>query len=173
MTRSDALGLILAIGLGIALLAGAGVAAVYAWEESANGKKWAPALAAAEKKYGLPPGLLSRQAYEESGFQTDVINGTEPSSAGALGILQLMPQYYPQVNVPVPFTDADVLAQIDAAAATDAANYQTFGSWPLALAAYNAGAGAVQASGGNLSLLPQQTQNYVAQITADVPAALA
>lgn len=154
----------------MALLGSAGVAAVYAWEESANGKKWAPALAAAEKKYGLPAGMLSRQAYEESHFITSVIDGTYPSSAGALGILQMMPQYFSSVQVPIPFTDADTLAQIDQAAAYDAQLYREFGSWRLALAAYNAGPGSVQAAGGNIAALPQQTQTYVAQISADVPA---
>ena len=37
-------------------------------------------------------------------------------------------------------------------------------------AAYNAGPGSVQAAGGNIAALPQQTQTYVAQISADVPA---
>ena len=147
---------------------------MYAWESSANGQKWAPALAAAEQKYGLPAGLLSRQASEESGFASDVIDGTRSSSAGALGILQLEPAYFASVQVPTPFTDADTLAQIDEAAAYDAQLYQRFGTWQLALEAYNWGPTALakwEAAGADPAGLPTQTSNYSAQILGDVPAA--
>ncbi|MGH7144772.1 MAG: transglycosylase SLT domain-containing protein [Planctomycetota bacterium] len=163
-------------GLGLlALMAAGGVAVTYSWEESAEGKKWAPALTAAEQKYGIPAGLLSRQAAEESSFDPSVIYGEEASSAGALGILQLEPAYFSSVNVPVPFTDADVLAQIDQAAQYDAELRRRFGSWQLALEAYNWGPTALarwEASGGDPSELPTQSSNYSAQILADVPTAL-
>ena len=155
----------------LAALSVGGGFAMFKWEESAEGKKWAPALAAAEQKYGLPAGLLSRQALEESSFDPAVIYGERGSSAGALGILQLEPAYFSSVQVPRPFTDADVSAQIDQAAAEDARLYQVFGSWALALAAYNWGEGALQNFLTNGGAIPSQTQNYVAQITADVPAA--
>jgi membrane-bound lytic murein transglycosylase D len=155
------------------LLAAGGTFAVYAWEESAEGKKWAPVLAAAEAANGLPAGLLSRQAAEESSFDPAVIYGTETSSAGALGILQLEPAYFSSVNVPTPFTDADVTAQINQAAAEDARLYGVFGSWPLAMAAYNWGQGNVSAwvaSGADSTAWPPETQKYVADITSAVPA---
>lgn len=159
----------------LAALAGGGVAVMYAWEESTEGKKWAPALAAAEQKYGIPAGLLSRQAAAESSFDPRVIYGDRASSAGALGILQLEPEYFSSVTVPRPFTDADVLAQIDQAAAEDARLYQVYGNWETALAAYNWGEGNVNAwlaAGGNPSDLPSETDRYVASILADVPAAV-
>jgi soluble lytic murein transglycosylase-like protein len=162
--------------LALAALAGGGVAVSNWWQESSNAKKWAPALAAAESKYGLPSGLLSRQAYEESSFDSGVIDGTTPSSAGALGILQLEPAYFSSVQGPVPFSDAQVLAQIDQAAAYDASLYRQFGSWQSALAAYNWGPGNVSswlAGGADPTSLPAQTSNYVSQILADVPAAAA
>lgn len=176
MARQNLLPWIIGGALGLLALAAGGVAVTYWWEESANGKKWAPALAAAEQQYGLPAGLLSRQAYEESGFQSAVIDGTQPSPAGALGILQLEPAYFSSVNVPTPFSDADTQAQIDQAAAEDARLYSVFGSWPLALAAYNWGEGNLQnwldAGGAFPSTTgwPAQTVNYVSQITGSFPA---
>ncbi len=149
---------------------------MYAWEESAEGRKWAPALAAAERKYGIPAGLLSRQAAEESSFSPDVIYGTRSSSAGALGILQLEPAYFSSVNVSTPFTDADVLAQIDQAAGEDARLYSVFGSWQDALAAYNWGQGHVRAwlaGGADPAQLPAETARYTSQILSSVPAAVA
>lgn len=158
----------------LAALAGGGVAVMYAWEDSAEGRKWAPVLAAAEQKYGLPAGLLSRQAAKESSFSPDVIYGTRASSAGALGILQLEPAYFASVRAPVPFSDADVAAQIDEAAAYDARLYQRFGSWPLALEAYNWGPTALarwEAAGADPAALPSETADYSAAILADVPQA--
>lgn len=112
-------------------------------------------LNSAEHQYGLPQDLLARQAWQESSFDP---NATNPS--GAQGLMQLMPQYYPGVN---PF---DPNQAVPAAAQTMAANYKQFGSWALALAAYDAGAGNVNKYGG----IPPfaETQNYVAKIIGDV-----
>jgi soluble lytic murein transglycosylase-like protein len=175
VTENQKLLLLIAGGIALAAaLAGGGYMATEWWLQSANAKKWGPALAAAERKYGIPAGLLSRQAQEESGFQSSVIDGTQASSAGALGILQLMPQYFSSVNVPIPFSDQDVLNQIDQAASYDARLYREFGNWADALDAYNWGPGAVSnwiANGSDPTQLPQQTSNYSSQILADVPAA--
>lgn len=150
------------------------------WQQSDNARKWAPFLAAAEVASGMPTNLLARQAYAESGYRQSVIDGTEPSPAGALGILQLMPQYFDTVQRPVPFSDQDTVDQINQAAAQMAQLYRQLlplasssGSnpWALALAGYNAGAGNVKKYGG----IPPfaETQNYVAGILADVPDAVA
>lgn len=166
---------------GVAVLATVGggtVVAIEYWQTSANAQKWAPVLAAAEQANGLPTNLLARQAYAESAYQQSVIDGTQPSSAGALGILQLMPQYFDTVQRPTPFTDQDTTDQINQAAGQMAGLYQQLlplaqstgqNPWALALAGYNAGAGAVKKYGG----IPPftQTQNYVTSILADVPAA--
>lgn len=169
-----------AIGVGIAVLLGqsravqSGIQKVISmgqawWQQSANAQKWAPVIAAAEQQYGIPTGLLARQAYEESGYQTNVINGTQPSSAGALGILQLMPQYFTSVQVPIPFSTGAIEGQIAQAAGYLRQLYNQFGNWGYALAAYNAGPGTVQNVLAGTQTLPAQTQNYVSQILADVP----
>jgi soluble lytic murein transglycosylase-like protein len=142
-------------------------------------RKSGPVLAAAEQANGLPTNLLARQAYTESAYAQDVIDGTRSSSTGALGILQLEPQYFDTVQRPVPFSDSDTVDQINQAAGQMAALYQQLlplasstgaNPWGLALAGYDAGAGAVKRYGG----IPPfaETQKYVAGILADVPAAL-
>lgn len=153
-----------------ACLLGADVtAAVCGWQNAGDGPTWVPVLNAAEVQYGLPTNLLAALAFQESSFIPSVIDGTHASSAGALGMMQLMPQYYASVQVPIPFSTQDVQDQISDAANTLVNNYSTLGSWPLALAAYNAGVSAVQNAGG----IPNngQTPAYVAAILANAPAA--
>lgn len=140
-----------------------------AWTNSSNGRKWAPFLQQIEDAYGIPEGLLSRIAYQESHFRTEIINGTQPSPAGALGIMQLMPQYFTSVQRSTPFSDTDTQDQI-----REAANFLTqlfthFQDWTLATAAYNAGQGTInQVLNGTLTL-PAETAQYIAQISADLP----
>jgi soluble lytic murein transglycosylase-like protein len=165
----------------VLLTLGGGTAVVIGlqyWQQSANAQKWLPFLNAAEQANGLPANLLARTAYAESSYRQDVIDGTTPSSAGALGILQLMPQYFTTVQRPVPFSDQDTQDQINEAAGQFATLYQQLSPlaastgqnpWALVLAGYNAGAGAVKKYSG----IPPftKTQNYVASILTDVPAA--
>lgn len=163
----------------LATLGGGTVIALQYWQGSANAQKWAPFLAAAEAANGLPLNLLARQAYTESiHYEQDVIDGTRASPAGALGILQLMPRYFDTVQRPIPFSDQDTVDQINQAADQMASLYRQLSPlassigqnpWALALAGYNAGAGAVKKYGG----IPPftETQNYVSSILADVPAA--
>jgi soluble lytic murein transglycosylase-like protein len=153
----------------VAALATGGFFVTESWEDSENGQKWAPTLAAAESRYGIPTGLLSRIAYQESSFETNVINGTEPSSAGALGMMQLEPEYFSTVQVPVPFTDADTTAQIQQAAQLLASLYSTFGNWTAATAAYNAGQGTISAVLAGSETLPTETANYIASISQSLP----
>jgi soluble lytic murein transglycosylase-like protein len=137
------------------------------WKSAGSGPRWVPVLNAVEQQFGIPTDLLARLAYQESRFREDVIRGTTPSGAGALGMMQMLPQYFDSVNTPIPYSDAAVTAQISQAAQNLVSLYNKFGSWPLALAGYNAGAGNVEKYGG-IPPFPE-TQNYVAEITADVP----
>lgn len=144
------------------------VAAIAGWKSVGSASDWLPTLGQAEVDHGLPQDLLARTAFEESSFKESVIRGTKASPAGALGILQMMPEYFDTVDVPVPFTDADVTAQIYQSAQQIQSLYGSFHDWSLTLAAYNAGAGNVHKYGG-IPPFPE-TQKYVAQIIADVPA---
>jgi soluble lytic murein transglycosylase-like protein len=143
-------------------------AAIAGWKSVGSAPQWTLYIAEVEAQFNLPTDLLARVAYQESRFREEIIRGTKASPAGALGMFQMMPAYFQSVNVPVPYSDAAVQAQAQEAAGQLVKLYTATGSWPLALAGYNAGLGNVQKYGG----IPpfQETQDYVAQITADVPA---
>lgn len=113
-------------------------------------------FAAATAEYRLPAGLLEAVATQESGMNPNAV-----SSAGAEGIMQLMPATATANGVANPFDPAEA---IPGAARILAGNLAHFGSVPLALAAYNAGAGAVERYGG-IPPYPQ-TETYVSSIMA-------
>lgn len=152
--------------VGAALLAGIGTGtglAMLKWKKTPNAEKYLPALRAAELKYGLPPDLLARMAYQESRFRDDIVSGATRSSAGALGLMQIVPRWHPNVD---PLNTA---AAIDYAAKFVRDLHRQFGSWKLAVAAYNAGPGNVVKYGGIPPYL--ETRNYVNQIFDDLLAA--
>jgi peptidoglycan DL-endopeptidase CwlO len=109
---------------------------------------------AAEARNGLPTGLLSSVARAESGFRT---GATSP--AGAVGLMQIMPGTARELGVD-PRNPAQA---VDGAARLLRSHLDRFGSTPLALAAYNAGPGAVSRHGG-IPPYPE-TQNYVRRVT--------
>jgi soluble lytic murein transglycosylase-like protein len=145
-----------------------------AWMNDGDGPKWIPALNAAEAARGIPTNLLARMAFQESSFRPGVISGVIPSDEGALGLMQLLPQFFKSVCVPVPFTDDDTNAQITEAAAFLVSLYGRFGDWQEAVAAYNWGAGnehheSIIDGGYVLADMPPQTQTYVREVFGDVP----
>jgi len=95
---------------------------------------------AAELRHALPAGLLDALVAVESAYRPDVI-----SRAGAMGLAQLMPATARSLDVFDPF---DVRANLDGGARFLKAMLDKFGSVTLALAAYNAGPGAVLRAGG-------------------------
>jgi cell wall-associated NlpC family hydrolase len=113
----------------------------------------APLFLSAGATYGVSPQLLAAVAKVESGYDPTAV-----SSAGAQGLMQLMPSTASSLGVD-PFDPAQA---VDGAAQILAGNLKAFGSVPLALAAYNAGAGAVQSYGG-IPPYPE-TQTYVSTI---------
>jgi len=138
------------------------VLSVPTWTIPAIGRKFAELFQRAEYTHGVPPLLLAKMAEQESRYDPDA-----RSSAGALGIMQIIPRWHPGVN------PLDPVAAIDYAGALMRKHFERFGSWAKALAAYNAGptrlAREVSDSGVNwLANMPAETQDYVARITADV-----
>lgn len=142
------------------------VDAVYsvAWKESANAEKYLPFIASVEKSSGIPTDLLARQAYQESHFRDDIVSGKKVSSAGAVGIMQIVPKWHPGVD------PLDWKASVKYAAGYLKQLRSQFGTWSLALAAYNAGPGNVTKYGNKIPPFVE-TQNYVAQIVGDAQAA--
>lgn len=140
-----------------------------AWMSSENAKKWATALSNAESDFDIPTGLLARIAYQESHFRQGIIDGTQASPAGALGMMQLMPQYFASVQRTVPFTDNDTQDQITEAAGFLSQLYDHYQNWTDVVAAYNAGQGTVDGVIAGKRLLPAETATYIANIAADLP----
>ena len=112
------------------------------------------AIARAAQRWNVGAALLSAQIYAESNF-----NPFARSPAGAQGIAQFMPGTARQYGLRNPF---DAAAAIDAQAHLMRDLLRRFGSVPLALAAYNAGPGAV-ARCGCIPPYPE-TRAYVARI---------
>ena len=143
------------------------------WKNVQQGPYWVPILNEVEEQYSIPTDLLARIAYQESRFRPEIIQGTTLSSAGASGIMQLMPQYFASARRPVPFTESDTIDQIYEAAALLNQLYAHFRDWGLAIAAYNDGQGNIDQYLSGTHPLPAETTHYVTQVLADVPIASA
>ena len=116
--------------------------------------RFAPLIIRAAQRWSVSGHLLAAQLYAESGF-----NPFARSPAGAEGIAQFMPGTAAAMGLGDPF---DSEAAIDAQARLMRDLLGRFGSVPLALAAYNAGSGAV-AGCGCIPPYPE-TRSYVARI---------
>jgi len=125
------------------------------------GTPFADLFAAAEMKYGVPARLLAAVAKQESGFDPGAV-----SPAGAQGLMQLMPGTARGLGVTNSFDPAQ---SIDGAARMLRDLASRFGSTELALAAYNAGPGAVLKYDG-IPPYPE-TQRYVRNVLAQLEAA--
>jgi cell wall-associated NlpC family hydrolase len=120
-----------------------------------SGVPYSDLFTAAAAKYDVPASLLAGVAKVESGFDSTAV-----SPAGAQGLMQFMPATAAGLGV----RPMDPASAIDGAAKYLSQLTARFGSTDLALAAYNAGPGAV-ASAGGIPPYPE-TQNYVRKVTA-------
>jgi hypothetical protein len=116
--------------------------------------RFAPMLARAAQRWNVSAALLAAQIYAESNF-----NPFAQSPAGAQGIAQFMPGTAAGMGLEDPF---DPSAAIDAQAHLMRDLLRRFATVPLALAAYNAGPGAVASC---MCVPPYpETRGYVARI---------
>lgn len=88
----------------------------------------------AARRYGVPENMFLRLVQQESSWRTNV-----KSRRGAYGLTQLMPGTARALGV----DRTDPAQNLDGGARYLSQLYDRFGSWPLALAAYNAGPTAV------------------------------
>lgn len=120
----------------------------------APGTPYASLFEAAAQRHGVSAELLSAVARQESGY-----NPRATSPAGAQGLMQLMPGTAAGLGVKNAY---DPTQAVDGAARLLSTLLDRFGSTPLALAAYNAGPGAVLRYGG-IPPYPETT-NYVRSV---------
>ncbi len=109
---------------------------------------------------GISPNIFVRQINEESGFQPYVV-----SSAGAIGIAQFEPATAASLGVD-PYNPAQSLW---GAARLMSSYVNQYGGYAQALAAYNAGPGAVNyalngCGSAWMQCIPNETRNYIAVI---------
>jgi soluble lytic murein transglycosylase-like protein len=104
----------------------------------------------AATRHGVPVDLFLRLVQQESNWNHKAV-----SHKGAIGLAQLMPGTAQLLKV----DPEDPQENLEGGARYLKQQYRTFGSWKLALAAYNAGPGAVKKHGG----IPpyKETRNYV------------
>jgi soluble lytic murein transglycosylase-like protein len=104
----------------------------------------------AARRYAIPEDLFLRLVQQESGWNANAL-----SHKGAIGLAQLMPGTARYLNV----NPNDPRQNLLGGARYLREQFDTFGSWRLALAAYNAGPQAVERYKG----IPpyNETKNYV------------
>ena len=109
-----------------------------------------PMAKEAARRHGVPEDLFLRLVQQESGWRP-----TAKSHKGAIGLAQLMPFTARKMGV----DPHDPKQNLDGGARYLKLMYTRYKSWRLALAAYNAGPGAVDKYGG----VPpyKETTNYV------------
>lgn len=118
-----------------------------------------PMIESAARRNGIDPQLFESLVAQESGF-----NPQARSKSGAMGLTQLMPSTAKGLGVTNPF---DAAQSLEGGAKYLSQMIQKFGgNVELALAAYNAGPGAVEKYNG----IPpySETQNYVKKILSRV-----
>lgn len=108
---------------------------------------------AAARDHDVPEDLFLRLVQQESGW-----NPNATSARGAQGLAQLMPDTATDLGIDI----TDPVQNLNGGARYLKMMYDRFGTWRLALAAYNAGPAAVEEAGGIPAY--DETQAYVIAI---------
>jgi soluble lytic murein transglycosylase-like protein len=117
------------------------------------GTPYAAEFVAAGERHGISPTILAAVGFVESSYRPDAV-----SSAGAIGVMQLMPATAASLGV----NASDPASAIEGAARLLSSFRDRFGSIELALAAYNVGPGTIANSGG---IAPgSQAERYVNKV---------
>jgi soluble lytic murein transglycosylase-like protein len=115
-----------------------------------------PVARSAARQHAIPEDLFLRLVQAESAWRPAAV-----SHKGAIGLAQLMPGTAALLRV----DPRDPRQNLEGGARYLRMMYDRFGTWRLALAAYNAGPGAVEKHGG----IPpyRETRNYVRVILGE------
>ena len=127
---------------------------------------WGPYINEASARFGVPASWVRAVMHQESGGHEYLDGQPITSSAGAIGLMQLMPDTYADLQAQYnlggdPYDPHD---NILAGTAYIRQMYNKYGS-PGFLAAYNAGPARVDDYLAGVSGLPAETVDYVAAIT--------
>ncbi|KXV65423.1 murein transglycosylase [Acetobacter orleanensis] len=127
---------------------------------------WGPYIRQAATRFSIPDTWIRAVMQQESGGKQYLNGGLTTSGAGAMGLMQLMPATYADMQSQYglggdPYNPKD---NIQAGAAYIRLMYDRYGA-PGFLAAYNAGPDRVDDYLNNGRHLPDETVNYVAAIT--------
>ncbi len=133
-----------------------------AWRNAVNWKttplildKFSSEISVAATKHGLQPALLNAVIHAESAFKPKAV-----SSAGAQGLMQLMPLTQKTYSVNNPYDPAQ---NINGGAAYLKHLKNTYTTMDVYLAAYNSGETAVERYGKTIPPFPE-TQEYVRRV---------
>jgi hypothetical protein len=130
-------------------------------------QRWQPEIAAAAKRFNVPEIWIRSVMQVESGGRTTMAENTPlRSSAGAMGLMQLMPETYAEMRAQYrlganPYDPRD---NIVAGAAYLKWLRGKYG-YPQMFAAYNDGPGHLDRRLRNAGLLPLETRNYLVKVT--------
>lgn len=120
------------------------------------------AFAAAERKHGLPQGLLKGIAHRESNFNPNAVN----AKSGARGMMQMMPRFFPNAGKDANADIETAAVELERLLKYYRRMYGQQTALKLAIAAYNAGQKTVgDALKGKRDLLPE-TKAYVPAVSA-------
>ncbi len=120
---------------------------------------WDRTIEVVARREGLSPDLIKAVAIVESALRPDAV-----SPKGAMGLMQLMPATAKEYGVDDPF-DPDESLRAGGALIRDLLD-QFDGDLTLALAAYNAGPGAVRRHGGVPAF--RETREYVRKVRSQL-----
>jgi len=135
-------------------------------------KRWNPLIAEASQRFHVPENWIRIVMQVESGGRT-MSDEVHPitSSAGAMGLMQLMPSTYNDMRAdhqlgPDPYEPRD---NVMAGAAYLGWLRGKYG-YPTMFAAYNDGPGNLEARLMDAGLLPAETRSYLSRVTAAIEA---
>lgn len=135
---------------------------------------WQPDIAAASRRFGVPEHWIAAVMRVESGGHLTLNGRPIRSSAGAMGLMQVMPRTYAELRTRYhlganPYAPRD---NIMAGAAYLREMFDRFGT-PWFLAAYNAGPARLEQTLLTGRALPAQTQRYLAAVAPKINASMA
>ena len=120
-----------------------------------NRQRYKPAIQRIARQYKVEPALVHAVISAESGYDPAAV-----SHAGAMGMMQLMPATARMYGIDDPF---DPVANIQGGTRHLGKLLRRYNNISLALAAYNAGEGAVASYNNNIPNYPE-TRRYVIRV---------